>query len=279
MRTLEVSFTATLLVCGGDFSAGTGLDICFLTRTLPNVKSYQLARKWRWYRREDPFTSGFDSSPRRRKLQSIHGSKVATAADKEACDAADLDGLTRAELQALCKRLQLRAVGKTCELVSRLREHHKEQLQQYDDRHNKLSEEGSKHTHRTKDALFPSSEVLALEETSGVEHHDLESSFALDTSACAAQQLIASSVVCADRYRELFPEVSDEQWATVERLGELLAEWNEKMNLISRKDIKNIMPHHLVPCLAMAKAIKLEGGVNGEKASLETIRYGDGIWI
>jgi len=43
-------------------------------------------------------------------------------------------------------------------------------------------------------------------------------------------------------------------------LGVLYPEWNEKINLISRKDIENLEEHHLLHSLAIAKLITFEPG-------------------
>lgn len=67
-----------------------------------------------------------------------------------------------------------------------------------------------------------------------------------------------------DHVRPSFANLSEDQWAQVRRLGLLLVEWNERVNLISRKDIGNVMQNHVVPCLAMAKALSLEDEVEGE---------------
>ncbi len=43
-------------------------------------------------------------------------------------------------------------------------------------------------------------------------------------------------------------------------LGVLYPEWNEKINLISRKDIDNLEEHHLLHSIAIAKLITFEPG-------------------
>ena len=74
-----------------------------------------------------------------------------------------------------------------------------------------------------------------------------------------------------DGMRPAFEELSDDQWEQVGMLGELLTEWNGRVNLISRKDIANVLPRHVIPCLAMAKALNLQDGVDGE-------RWKGGVW-
>ena len=40
----------------------------------------------------------------------------------------------------------------------------------------------------------------------------------------------------------ILPEISDMQWDQLELLREKLTDWNEKVNLISRKDIDRLVP-------------------------------------
>lgn len=53
-----------------------------------------------------------------------------------------------------------------------------------------------------------------------------------------------------------FPELSPKQKYDILLYSKLLTEWNEKINLISRKDISNVLEHHILPCLAITKAYK-----------------------
>lgn len=50
-----------------------------------------------------------------------------------------------------------------------------------------------------------------------------------------------------------FPALSDTQHRQFALLGELYSQWNEKINVISRRDIANIYPHHILHSLAIAK--------------------------
>lgn len=59
-----------------------------------------------------------------------------------------------------------------------------------------------------------------------------------------------AEIIC--RY---FPDLSDIQRDQFERLGPLYTDWNEKINVISRKDIDNLYPHHVLHSLAIAKFI------------------------
>ncbi|MDE5785162.1 MAG: 16S rRNA (guanine(527)-N(7))-methyltransferase RsmG [Duncaniella sp.] len=50
-----------------------------------------------------------------------------------------------------------------------------------------------------------------------------------------------------------FPDLTDEQKVRFAAIGQLYAEWNEKINVISRKDIQNIYLHHIVHSLSISR--------------------------
>jgi 16S rRNA (guanine527-N7)-methyltransferase len=50
-----------------------------------------------------------------------------------------------------------------------------------------------------------------------------------------------------------FPNLTETQRAQFEQLMPLYVEWNEKINVISRKDIDNLYRHHVLHSLAIAK--------------------------
>ena len=56
--------------------------------------------------------------------------------------------------------------------------------------------------------------------------------------------------------RRYFPELSDNQLRQFEILVKLFPEWNEKINVISRKDIVNLEVNHLLHSLALVKFVK-----------------------
>jgi 16S rRNA (guanine527-N7)-methyltransferase len=56
-----------------------------------------------------------------------------------------------------------------------------------------------------------------------------------------------------DKY---FPELSTVQKNAFSQLGRLYQEWNEKINVISRKDIDNLYLHHVLHSLSIAKIIQ-----------------------
>ena len=60
-----------------------------------------------------------------------------------------------------------------------------------------------------------------------------------------------------DKY---FPNLTPEQYYQFEQLGVLYPEWNEKINVISRKDIQNLYPNHILHSLSIAKFIHFTPG-------------------
>src|SRR5690554_1261818 len=57
-----------------------------------------------------------------------------------------------------------------------------------------------------------------------------------------------------------FPNLTDKQKEQFGQLGELYAEWNEKINVISRKDMDNFYIHHVLHSLGIAKVMEFEPG-------------------
>ena len=50
-----------------------------------------------------------------------------------------------------------------------------------------------------------------------------------------------------------FPQLSDRQQSQFAMLGDLYADWNSKVNVISRKDIDNLYLKHILHSLAIAR--------------------------
>ncbi len=57
-----------------------------------------------------------------------------------------------------------------------------------------------------------------------------------------------------------FPNLSETQLKQLAALGELYADWNAKINVISRKDIDNLYLHHVLHSLAIAKSMRFKAG-------------------
>ncbi len=57
-----------------------------------------------------------------------------------------------------------------------------------------------------------------------------------------------------------FPNLTARQKEQFEALGPLYAEWNQKINVISRKDIDQLYIHHVLHSLGIAKVIRFQPG-------------------
>ena len=60
--------------------------------------------------------------------------------------------------------------------------------------------------------------------------------------------------------RKHFPKLTDHQYHQYELLGDAYREWNDKINVISRKDIDNLYVHHILHSLTIAKFIQFKDG-------------------
>lgn len=60
-----------------------------------------------------------------------------------------------------------------------------------------------------------------------------------------------------DSLRETFTEVPHDAWSRLQTYADLLREWNEKVNLVSRRDVERIESKHLAHCLALTKILRL----------------------
>lgn len=57
-----------------------------------------------------------------------------------------------------------------------------------------------------------------------------------------------------------FPDLSHEQTRQFDALGELYAHWNERINVISRKDIDQLYLRHVLHSLAIARVCRFDAG-------------------
>lgn len=64
------------------------------------------------------------------------------------------------------------------------------------------------------------------------------------------------SLTIVEKY---FPDLSEKQKDQMSALGPLYSEWNEKINVISRKDIDHIYERHILHALSIAKFQNLSG--------------------
>lgn len=65
------------------------------------------------------------------------------------------------------------------------------------------------------------------------------------------------SVALIEKY---FDTLSEEQRRQFAALGDIYAEWNAKINVVSRKDMEHIYLHHILHSLAIAKVCRFADG-------------------
>jgi 16S rRNA (guanine527-N7)-methyltransferase len=64
----------------------------------------------------------------------------------------------------------------------------------------------------------------------------------------------------SDLLLKYFPTLTQEQLLAYGKMWDVYTEWNEKINVISRKDIENLYEHHVLHSLAIAKFINFRNG-------------------
>ena len=70
------------------------------------------------------------------------------------------------------------------------------------------------------------------------------------------------SATTIDIISKYFPDLTEAQRDRFSRLDELYRDWNEKINVISRKDIDNLYLHHVLHSLGIAKVIRFRPGTS-----------------
>lgn len=74
-----------------------------------------------------------------------------------------------------------------------------------------------------------------------------------------AEAINRLDIAGVERIREYF-SLTPLQVQQFTALGELYREWNAKINVISRKDIDNLYPHHIIHSLAIAQILHFQPG-------------------
>ncbi len=63
-----------------------------------------------------------------------------------------------------------------------------------------------------------------------------------------------------DLILKYFPDLTESQIEKLAKLGPLFADWNEKINVISRKDMEHFYEKHVLHSMGIAKVISFEPG-------------------
>ncbi len=70
---------------------------------------------------------------------------------------------------------------------------------------------------------------------------------------------MAAGIELIDKY---FPKLPPEQREKLAALGPLYKEWNDRINVISRKDIENLYERHILHSLAIATVVRFRTGAS-----------------
>lgn len=62
--------------------------------------------------------------------------------------------------------------------------------------------------------------------------------------------------------QKYFPTLTDQQQKQFAMLGDLYREWNDKINVISRKDVDNLYVNHVLHSLGIAKVMQFRPGAS-----------------
>jgi 16S rRNA (guanine527-N7)-methyltransferase len=63
-------------------------------------------------------------------------------------------------------------------------------------------------------------------------------------------------------FKEYFPELSGEQLNQFNQLQDLYSYWNDKINVISRKDIDNLYVNHILHSLGITKIVSFKANID-----------------
>lgn len=72
--------------------------------------------------------------------------------------------------------------------------------------------------------------------------------------------------------RKYFPELTGKQFIMFSKLGEVYRLWNDRINVISRKDFDNFYTHHVLHSLSIAKICRFS-----EKSRVLDVGTGGGF--
>ncbi len=63
-----------------------------------------------------------------------------------------------------------------------------------------------------------------------------------------------------EQLKDFFPQLTSEQMGLLNRLIELYPQWNEQINVISRKDIENLVERHILHSLSLLHFVTIKPG-------------------
>jgi 16S rRNA (guanine527-N7)-methyltransferase len=86
------------------------------------------------------------------------------------------------------------------------------------------------------------------------------STYNIELNISKLKAVLLLKIFKMDEILKYFPNLSDNQIEQFQKLDFLYHDWNEKINVISRKDIDSLYTKHILHSLAIAKVNKFEPG-------------------
>jgi 16S rRNA (guanine527-N7)-methyltransferase len=86
------------------------------------------------------------------------------------------------------------------------------------------------------------------------------STYNIELNISKLKAVLLLKIFKMDEILKYFPNLSDNQKEQFQKLDFLYHDWNEKINVISRKDIDSLYTKHILHSLAIAKVNKFEPG-------------------
>lgn len=74
------------------------------------------------------------------------------------------------------------------------------------------------------------------------------------------RNFVKNLIVSVQIITQYFPNLSEKQIEQLDRLKDLYEEWNEKINVISRKDMESLYEKHVLHSLGIAKIMEFKAG-------------------
>lgn len=76
--------------------------------------------------------------------------------------------------------------------------------------------------------------------------------------------------------KKYFPHITADQEAKFDQLGDLYAEWNSQINVISRKDIDHLYERHVLHSLGIVSVVRFRESLPNRKGGTRVLDIGTG---
>lgn len=91
-------------------------------------------------------------------------------------------------------------------------------------------------------------------------HSSVDEAKIYRTKALHARYYITTKLNSMQKIEHFFPELDQLKLDQLDALQKNMLDWNQKINLVSRKDTENFIVHHIIHSLAIAKIFQFKAG-------------------